>query len=94
MLDFSPIVSMAVCGRETGYGPTDRPADMLWIGMGAFFSQGQWICSTLLMIYERLPHTGTAYRKCTSGVRGLAQKAYMSCVSGFPLQGVYQFKSP
>jgi hypothetical protein len=33
---------------------------------------------------ERLPGTGTARRKCMSDIRGLAQKAYMSFVSGFP----------
>jgi hypothetical protein len=37
---------------------------------------------------------GTARMKCMSGVRGLAQKMYVSCVSGFPLQDVYRFESP
>jgi hypothetical protein len=48
------------------------------------FSQGQWICSTLLTASERLPCIGTTYKKCMGGVCGLAQEAYMSCVSGFP----------
>jgi hypothetical protein len=32
----------------------------------------------------RLPHTGTVHGKRICGVRGLAQKAYVSCVSDFP----------
>jgi hypothetical protein len=30
----------------------------------------------------------------TLGVRGLAWEAYVSCWSGFLLQGVHQFESP
>jgi hypothetical protein len=29
-----------------------------------------------------------------SGLRGLTWKAYVSCVSSFPLQGVHRFESP
>jgi hypothetical protein len=32
-----PIASMVVCGAETRYGPTDRSAGVLWIGIGALF---------------------------------------------------------
>jgi hypothetical protein len=28
-------------GREIGYGPTDRSADVLWIETGALFSREQ-----------------------------------------------------
>jgi hypothetical protein len=38
---------------------------------------------------ERLSRTGTAHRKCTSGVRGLEWEAYVACWSGFPLQDVH-----
>jgi hypothetical protein len=42
------------------------------------------LSSTLLTTHERLPRMGTARRKCMSGVRGLAQKMHVLCVSGFP----------
>jgi hypothetical protein len=61
--------------------------------VGSPFSRERWLCPTLLMTHERLSHTGTAHRKRTSGIRGLAWEAYMSCWSGFPLQGVHRFKS-
>jgi hypothetical protein len=41
----------------------------------------------------RLPCTGTTYRKRTPDIRGLAWEAYVSCLSGFLLQGVHQFES-
>jgi hypothetical protein len=53
--------------------------------------QELWDLSTS---HKRLPRTRTARRKRMSGVRGLVWEAYMSCWSGFPLQGVHQFKSP
>jgi hypothetical protein len=37
---------------------------------------------------------GDRRRKRTLGVRGLAWEAYVSCWSGFPLQGVHRFESP
>jgi hypothetical protein len=36
---------------------------------------------------------GTARRKRTPGIRGLVWEAYVSCWSGFPLQGVHRFES-
>jgi hypothetical protein len=63
-------------------------------GVGRTFSREQCIRPTLLMTHERLPRTGTTHRKCTLGVCGLAWEAYMSSWLGFPLQGVYRFKSP
>jgi hypothetical protein len=42
-----------------------------------------------MMACERLPRMWTACRKCMYGVRGLAREAYVSCISGFPLQGIY-----
>jgi hypothetical protein len=63
-------------------------------GIGCTFSQEQCICPTLLTSHERLPRMGTVRRKRTSGIRGLAWEAYVSCWSGFPLQGVHRFESP
>jgi hypothetical protein len=48
-----------------------------------FFSGAVNLSDTMLSQRESLPHTGTARRKCTSGVCGLVREAYMSCVSGF-----------
>jgi hypothetical protein len=36
------------------------------------------------MTDKMMPHTGIDRRKRTSGIRGLAWKAYVSCVSDFP----------
>jgi hypothetical protein len=58
------------------------------------FSREQCIRPTLLMTHEGLPCTGTARRKRALSVRGLAWEAYVSCWSGFPLQGVHRFESP
>jgi hypothetical protein len=74
-------------------GPADHSAGLRG-GVGSTFSREQYIRPTLLMTHERLPRTGTARRKHTPGVRGLAWEAYVSCWSGFPLQGVHRFESP
>jgi hypothetical protein len=63
-------------------------------GVGSTFSREQCIRPTLLMTRERLPRMGTARRKRTPGICGLAWEVYVSCWSGFPLQGVHQFESP
>jgi hypothetical protein len=80
-------------GREAGYGPTDRSVGVLWIVSGALFLGRSGICPNLSAPRERLPRTGTARRKRTLGVRGLAWEAYVSCWSGFPLQAVHRFES-
>jgi hypothetical protein len=80
--------------RETGYGPTDRSAGVLWIVSGALFLGSSGICPNLSVPRERLPRTGTAYRKRMLGVCGLPWEAYVSCWSGFPLHGVHRFESP
>jgi hypothetical protein len=85
---------MVVLGEKLGGRPADRLAGVLGIMSGALFLRSSRVRSMLLMASERLPHTGTAHKKRRSGIRGLAREAYMSCVSGFPLQGVYQFESP
>jgi hypothetical protein len=74
-------------------GPADHSAGLRG-GVGITFSREQCIRPTLLMTRERLPHMGTAYRKRTLGVRGLAWEAYVLCWSGFLLQGVHRFESP
>jgi hypothetical protein len=50
----------------------------------SLFLRSSGIRATLLGQCERLPRMGTARRKRTSGVRGLAQETYVSCVSSFP----------
>jgi hypothetical protein len=72
----------------------DRSVGVLWIVSGALFLRSSGICPNLSMPRERLPRTGTARRKRTPGVRGLVWEAYVSYLSGFPLQVVYRFKSP
>jgi hypothetical protein len=76
------------------YGAVDRSAGVLWIVSGALFLRSSGICPNLSVPRKRLPRTGTAHRKRTLGVRGLAWEAYVSYWSGFPLQGVHQFESP
>jgi hypothetical protein len=41
---------------------------------------------------KRVPHTGIARRKHMPDIRRLAWEAYVSCWSGFPLQGVHWFE--
>jgi hypothetical protein len=50
-------------------------------------------CFDFVGASERLPHTKTARRKRTPDVRGLEWEAYMTCWSGFPMQGVHRFES-
>jgi hypothetical protein len=79
---------------EAGYGPMDWSAGVLWIVSRALFLGSSGICPNLSVPRERLPHMGTAHRKRTPGVRGLAWEAYVSCWSAFPLQRVHRFESP
>jgi hypothetical protein len=48
----------------------------LLLGLGAYFD--------LVGTTQKVATTRTARRKHMSGVCGLAQKVYVSCVSGFP----------
>jgi hypothetical protein len=52
-------------------------------GAESTFSQEQCIRPTQSGQRERLSRKGTARRKRTRGICGLAWKAYVSCVSGF-----------
>jgi hypothetical protein len=74
---------MVVLGEKLGAGPTDRSIGMLGIVSGALFLGGSRVRLMLLMASKRLPHMGTAHRKHTTGIHGLAREAYVSCVSGF-----------
>jgi hypothetical protein len=92
MLSFAPTASLAGSGEKLGMDPRIgqwRVVDCVGIPS----SREQWAYSTLSMTRERLPRTGTARRKRTPGVRGLAWEAYVTCWSGFPLHGVHRFKS-
>jgi hypothetical protein len=84
---------MAMLGEKLGGGPADHSAG-LGVVSGALFLRSSRVRLTLLVACERLPRTGNAHRKHTMGVHGLAWEAYMSCWSGFPLQGVHRFESP
>jgi hypothetical protein len=62
---------MAMLGDKLGGGPTDHSAG-LGVLSGVLFLGSDRVRPTLLMAYERLPCTGTARRKRTLGVHGLA----------------------
>jgi hypothetical protein len=84
---------MAVLGEKLGGGPADRSTG-LDVVSGALFLERSRVRPTLWMACKRLPHTWTTRRKLTLGICGLAWEMYMSCVLGFPLQGVHRFESP
>jgi hypothetical protein len=84
---------MAVLGEKLGGGPADHSAGLRVVS-GALFLGSSRVRLTLLMAYKMLSRTGTAHRNHMSGVRGLAWEAYVSCWSGFLLQGVHQFELP
>jgi hypothetical protein len=79
---------MTVLGDKLGGGPMDHSAG-LGVMSEALFLGSSRVCPTLLVACERLPRTGIDRRKRTVGVRGLVWEAYVSCWSGFPLQGVH-----
>jgi hypothetical protein len=79
---------MAVLGGKLGGKPVDHSARLGFV-LGAIFLRSSRVRPTLVMASKRLPRTWTAHRKRTCGVRGLAWEVYVSCVSGFPLQGVH-----
>jgi hypothetical protein len=74
---------MTVLGEKLGDERVNHSAK-LEVVSGALFLGSSSVCPMLLVACERLPRTGTARRKRTSGVRGLAWQAYMSCWSDFP----------
>jgi hypothetical protein len=106
--DMSPVSLVAYHRQMLGFAPTAsrlaRKRNWVWTCgsvsrcavdcVKSPFSLEQWPCSTLSMTHERLPHTETARRKHTSGIRELTWEAYVSCWLGFPLYGVHRFESP
>jgi hypothetical protein len=74
---------MVVLGEKLGGRLADHSAG-LGVVSGALFLRSSRVRPTLLVACERLPRTGIARRKRTSGVCGLAWEAYVSCWSGFP----------
>jgi hypothetical protein len=93
ILDFAPTASKLAQERNwvRTYGSVSRRAVDY---VESPFSRVQWPGSTLSMTHERLLSTGTTRRKHMPDIRGLAWKAYVSCWSDFPLQGVHQFELP
>jgi hypothetical protein len=85
---------MVILGEKLGGGPVDLSAGVLGIVLRDLFLGSSRVHPTLLMASERLPRTCTTHRNCTCGIRGLAREVYVSCVLGFPLQGVHRFESP
>jgi hypothetical protein len=75
---------MTMLGEKLVDGFVDHSAG-LEVVSGALSLGSSRVRPTLMMACERLPHTWTARRKRTYGIHGLARKAYVSCVSGFPL---------
>jgi hypothetical protein len=83
---------MAMLGKKLGGGLANHSTG-LGVVLGALFLRSSRVRPMLMMACKRLPCTWIARRKRTCGVCGLARKAYVSCVSGFPLQGVHRFES-
>jgi hypothetical protein len=84
---------MAVLEEKLGGRPTDHSAG-LGVVSGALFLRSSRVRPMMLVAYERLSRTGTVRRNRMPDVCGLAWEAYVSCWSGFSLQGVHRFKSP
>jgi hypothetical protein len=75
---------MAVLGEKLGGRPADHSVG-LGVMSGAHFLGSSRVRPTLMMACERLSRTWTTHRKRTCDIRGLAQEAYVSCVSCFSL---------
>jgi hypothetical protein len=58
------------------------------------FSREQWDLSKSVGTSRKVATYGDRRRKRTLDICGLAWEAYVSCWSGFPLQGVHRFESP
>jgi hypothetical protein len=65
--------------RETRCEPANWSIGVLWIRTGALFLGSSRIRLSLLGQCERLSYIGTACRKRTIGVHGLAREAYVAC---------------
>jgi hypothetical protein len=71
-------------GRETGYGPADRSAGVLWIVSGSLFLRSSGPAQLCWRLCKKLPCTWTVRRKRTRGICELTQEAYVSCRSREP----------
>jgi hypothetical protein len=89
---FKPTASMAMRGEKFGGDPRIGQSTDWGCSQRSLFLRSSGIRPTLWSQRERLPRTGTAHRKRTLDVCGLAWEAYMLCLSGFLLQGVHQFE--
>jgi hypothetical protein len=69
---------MVVLGEKLGGESADRSAG-LGVVSGVLLLGSSSVRPTLLMAHERFPRTGTAHKKCTLDIRGLAWEVYMSC---------------
>jgi hypothetical protein len=78
MLGFASTASLAGSGEKLGTDPRiGQRCAVNYVRSPS--SREQWACSTLSMTRERLPHTGTARRKRTPGIRELKWEAYVVC---------------
>jgi hypothetical protein len=87
------IASMAMLGEKLCGRPVDHSPG-LGVVSGALFSREQYVLSNAVDGMRKVATYMDCHRKRTWGVRGLAWKVYVSCVSGFPLYGVHHFESP
>jgi hypothetical protein len=75
---------MAMRGEKLGGDPWIDQSACWGCSRESIFLGSGGIRPPLLGQCETLPCTGMARRKRISGVRGIAQEAYVLCVSGFP----------
>jgi hypothetical protein len=74
-----PTTSMATRGDELGRDPLIGQSTDWGYSRRSLFLGSSEIHPTLWSQRERLPHMGSAHRKCTPGIRGLTWEAYVSC---------------
>jgi hypothetical protein len=64
-------------GRETGYGPTDRSAVVLWIVSGALFLKSSGPAQPCWRLHERLLYVDRVRYVCLRIIRGLSVKSVL-----------------
>jgi hypothetical protein len=67
-----PHCSLAVCGREAGYGPMDRMAGVLWIVSGALLLGCSGSVQICWRLYERLLYVDHVRYVWPWAIRGLS----------------------
>jgi hypothetical protein len=70
--------------RETGYGPTDRSADVLWIVSGAIFSREEWDLSKFVASHEGLLYVDYGRYIWSWTIRGLSVRSVWCVGRVFP----------